>query len=169
MFCILIQHICIYLIKIFKMCLLLLLQAQKLAAASAWRYSVFKTHCCCTNSIYKITYSRSIQVELGKGFRRTLRTLLGNSQVNANQPFKGKHAASSLVAYATRTDQLVPSHLMLWISSVTLRHISLRHLTFHEETRHFLYLHAFLLLYMNTWLIKLNKLHSEMFWPERFE
>ncbi|KAI2666879.1 E3 ubiquitin-protein ligase TRIM35 [Labeo rohita] len=43
-------------------------------------------------STYKITHSRSIQVELGKveGFRGTQSTLLQKAQVNANQTFKAK-------------------------------------------------------------------------------
>ncbi len=54
-----------------------------------------------------ITRSRSIQVELGKveGFRA-----LWSALVNPNQPFKYK-AASSMAAYTTSTNQLVPSSL----------------------------------------------------------
>ncbi len=41
---------------------------------------------------YKITHSRSIQVELGKVEKNALQ----NAQVNANQPFKCKHEPISL-------------------------------------------------------------------------
>ncbi len=54
---------------------------------------------------------------------------------HAKQSFKCK-AASSLPVYAARTNQLVPSLLMLWISSATLIPIRLRHLEFHDWTIH---------------------------------
>ncbi len=57
-------------------------------------------HTAAAQIAYKITHSRSIQVELGKVEGLNSESALQNVQVDANQPFKCK-AASSLAAYAT--------------------------------------------------------------------
>ncbi len=74
-------------------------------------------HTAAAQTAYIITYSRSIQVELGKveGFRVTemLKWML-TSHIKYQ-------AASSLALYATWTNQLEPSCLTLWISSVYIK------------------------------------------------
>ncbi len=85
----------------------------------AIRYCEYLRHTAAAQIAYKITRSRSTQVALGKveGFRETLKARWKNlkwmlaSYINA---------VSSLAAYATWTNQLVPSRLTLWISPVTL-------------------------------------------------
>ncbi len=54
------------------------------------------------------------------GFQRNSDSMLQTALVNASQPFKCK-AVSSLAAYATWTNPLVPSSLTLWISSICIK------------------------------------------------
>ncbi len=96
-------------------------KVQELATANAYGVTVpwvFETYCCCTIA-YKITCSRSIPVELGKveGFRELWKHAARISSEYC-QLYKCK-GLSSLAACPAWTNQLVPSHLTLWITSVT--------------------------------------------------
>ncbi len=96
-------------------------QVQEFATANTYSDTVlwvFKTDCCCTNSIYNNQWQiYTGGAGEGGGFQRSSESMLQNSPVNVREMFKYK-AASSLAAYATWTNQFVPSSLTLWISAV---------------------------------------------------